>query len=91
MNRLIKDPVAILDYGRDFSEWLEENGDTINGHSVSVSPSGLTIDSTSHSATAVIAWVSGGTVGAEYTLDFQITTTGGRKDSRQLVILVQDR
>lgn len=91
MNRFLKDPVAVLDYGCDFEEWLAEDGDTIAAHSVSVSPSGLTIDSSNHTDTKAIAWVSGGTLGSDYVLDFHITTASGREDSRQIEILVRDR
>ena len=80
-----KDPSGDLDYTVDWSLWLA--GDTISTATVTV-PTGLTLGTVSHTATAVTAWISGGTVGSSYTVEFEIVTTGGRTDSRSVTLSV---
>lgn len=86
----IKDPQALLDYQFDWSDWLSPDGDTIVSHVVTVS-SGITLENSTRSSTAVIAWISGGTIGDEYEVDCLITTNAGRQDSRKMTIAIQDR
>jgi hypothetical protein len=93
-----KDPAAKLDYLFDWapktndvglSDWLEE-GETISTYEVTV-PTGLTL--VSHAKiknnTAIVAWVSGGTLGNTYDLTCKITTTpNGRIDLRTIHIKI---
>ena len=83
-----KDPQAVLDYGFDWTAWL--NGDTIVA-SVWAVEGGITLDSESETATATIIWLSGGTAGVKYECTNTITTTAGRVDERTLYVRVQDR
>jgi hypothetical protein len=70
----IKDPVAILDYEVDWSQWL--SGDIIVA-SQWTAP-GLIIQATSFSNSATVVWLSGGNANQRYKVTNQITTSGGR-------------
>lgn len=85
----IKDPDAVLDYTVDWSDWLEA-GDAI-ATSAAVADTGITVTSVLDTDTAVTAWISGGTVGTNYTVRFRITTTGSRTDDRTITLLVRQR
>lgn len=82
-----KDPAAVLEYGLDWSAWL--NGDAILSHAVTAS--GVTVDSSDAADGVVTAWLSGGTAGTQAQITFSITTTGGRTDERTLLLRVRDR
>lgn len=89
-NRFIKDPQAVLDYQWDWSAWLGD-GETIASHQVIV-PTGLTLDSSAATDSAVTAWLSGGEViGRSYAVSCRITTTAGRTDARSIYINIQER
>lgn len=83
-----KDPNASLDYQWNWTDWLET--DTISSHSVIV-PSPLVLVSSSHTATAVTAWISGGVVGRTYTVICRITTASGRVDDRSITLEIRER
>ena len=98
--RFTKDPQAVLDYKFDWkaltndtgsSDWLATS-ETISSKTVTAS-SGITVDSSSitDTNTSVTVWLSGGTVGVEYTVTCQIVTSAGRTDERTITIRVQDR
>lgn len=86
-----KDPDAVLDYKFDWSTWLP-TGDTIATATVTAS-TGLTVDSSSitDSGASVTAWLSGGTVGAIYTLTCRIVTDQGRTEDRAISIRIEQR
>ena len=84
----IKDPDAILDYDFDWSAWLA-NAETISSHTATVT--GATKDSSSNSTTAVVVWVSAGTVGTEATVACKIVTSAGRTDERTITLRIQNR
>ena len=97
---LEKDPEAVLDYPLDLAaatngtgaeDWLE-SGETVSAHTVTV-PSGLTLDSSNvtNSGTTIVAWISGGTAGSSYDVNYEWTTTGGRTDQRTRTIDVIQR
>jgi len=88
-HRFVKDPDATLDYGFDWSRWLE--GDTIQLASVSVSPSGLTITRVDFSTTGVVVWLSGGAPGSTYLVTCRIETASGRVDERSMRLFVAHR
>ena len=71
-----KDPDEVLDYELDWSDRLTD-GDEISSASW-LTPDGITVDSSSHTATVVTIWLSGGTTGETYTLTSRVVTTGGR-------------
>jgi hypothetical protein len=83
-----KDPDAVLDYAGNWAAWLK--GDTILTSTWDV-PSGITKDSDSHTSTATLIWLSGGTVGQTYLLRNRITTAAGRVDDRTIAIKIKER
>lgn len=91
-----KDPDAVLDYGRDWSEWLGE-GETITAHTVSLTdvegePStAVTIDSDAHTDTTTTAWISGGTAGETVLVVFHVVTSAGREDDRSVRLNIVER
>lgn len=88
-NMFIKDPNATLDFGFDWSEWLE-SGETISSYVLYVG-SGLTKVSDVNTSGSVIVWLSSGSAGNRYTVACQITTTSGRIDERTIKIDVKNR
>jgi hypothetical protein len=84
----IKEPDAFLDYGFDWSQWLED------GEAVVVStwvvPEGLTVEAEEFTGTITTVWLSGGTVGANYRLVNHIETAT-RTDERSMQIRVRER
>lgn len=87
---ILKDPQAVLDYRVEWTTWLSDVSDTISTGTVTAT-TGITVDSYNVNGTQLIGWLSGGTAGSEYTITYQITTTGGRTDQRELVVRVQNR
>jgi len=85
----IKDPDAVLDYQWDWATWLP-TGDTIASATVT-SDIGLTVDSDSNTATAVTAWLSGGTVGESYDVTCRVVTADGRTDDRTITLLIRQQ
>lgn len=84
-----KQPVEVKDYDIDYSEWLSP-GDTVQSAVVVVAPTGLVIDSTFTSDTAVKVWLSGGTTGTQYKLTVTTTTADGRVKEDEFKIRVKD-
>jgi len=87
----VKDPAAVLDYGIDWSDWLDE-GETIVGlPSVLAEPVGLIITAVEH-AENVVSWrVGGGQLGQSYIISCRINTSIGRIDERSMRLPVGDR
>ena len=84
----VKDPDAVLDYSFSWVDWLAE-GETIVAFEVT--PAGVTLDSASHDAGVVTAWVSGGTLRTPASLTCRITTSQGRVDDRTITLRVRER
>jgi hypothetical protein len=84
-----KDPDANLDYGFDWSDWLE-TGEALNA-SVWDVPAGLVEGAKQLGTSATKVWLSGGTAGATYTVSNQVTTDAGRIDERSFSIVVEER
>jgi hypothetical protein len=84
----IQDPDAVLDYQFDWADWL--GADTIASHTVTAA-TGLTVDSSTATSTAVRVWLSGGSVGASYAVTCHVVTAAGREDDRTVTITVQER
>jgi len=84
-----KDPYAVLDYTLDWTNWMPD-GDTITSVAVTAD-SGITINSTSNTNYIVTAYISGGTAGTIYNVEYRITTTNGLRDSRNFRIKVLER
>lgn len=85
----VKDPQAVLDFNWDWSAWLGEN-ETISSMAVS-SDAGLSISQTSSTNDVVTAWLSGGTLGAYYSVACEIMTSAGRTDVRRISVAIRQR
>lgn len=83
MTTFIKDPDARLDYGVDWTAWL--NGDTITASEWIVA-AGLTADTPADDGEIATIWLSGGTAGTDYEATSRITTAAGRIDDRTITI-----
>lgn len=84
----IQDDDAVLDYEFDWAAWL--GTDTIASHTVTAA-TGLTVESSTATTTAVTAWLSGGSVGTSYAVTCHIVTAAGREDDRTVTVTVQER
>lgn len=89
MSIYVKDKDAVLDYKWDWAKWLAAS-ETITTSTVTV-PVGITKDSSTNTTTTATVWLSGGTVGQEYTVTDRIVTNQGRTDDRSITILVKER
>ena len=85
LDTFTKDPQAVLDYTQDWTKWLA--GDTIASATASIgTQTSIAVDSTTHTASTVTAWVSGGVVGARYYVTVTVVTVGRRTDERSFYI-----
>lgn len=84
------DPQAKLDFGHDWTVWLTP-GDVIADSTWSITPTGPTLDNSTHGNTSTTIWVSGGTIGVSYLLVNHITTAQGRQDDRSVTLRCQQR
>lgn len=89
-----KDPDAVLDYTIDFLKWLAP-GDAIASAIVLVT-GGLVVDSIVFTGTAVVAWLSGGTLtvdGGYASATYRVTTINNpeRVDDRTVYFNVKPR
>lgn len=91
MADFIKDPNAVLDYGFDWSDWLQ-SGETITS-STWINPDSITVNSSSNLPESTVIWVSGGTAGKTYRLTNRVVTNNSpaRTEDRTLTIEVQER
>ena len=90
-----KDPYAVLDYTLDFTNWMP-TGDTIStitvtAETISGDSAPLTIDSSTNNDYLATAYISGGTSGNIYNVEYKIDTTNGLKDSRNIRIKILER
>lgn len=85
-----KDPDEVLDYQWDFADDLAA-GESLAAHDVTVT--GVTLDDSMIDGTAVRAWVSGGTAGANAEITFQATTdnTPARIFERTALLRIRER
>jgi hypothetical protein len=87
-----KDPVEILDYFFDWSDFLGPL-DTIatSTWAVSGTDAVLTVGSQTYNASLVTAWAASGTLGVSYDVSNTITTLQGRTAKRTARIVVLSR
>jgi hypothetical protein len=81
----------VLDYGIDWSAWLGD--DTITASAWDV-PAGLAVVGSAEGLTdgkTTLVWLSGGQLGADYTITNRVTTAAGRVDERSIKVHVRDR
>lgn len=84
-----KDPDETLDYGWDWSEYLPRD-DEIQV-SVWEVPDGLTKEADGFSAKTTTVWLSGGTLGEEYTVTNRVTTKHGRQADRSFTLKIRSK
>ena len=89
-NVFVKDPNALLDYGFDWSQWLDE-GEVINSYTITTGCGITKASDISTTSGSVIVWLSEGTAGNRYSVACRITTSSGRIDERTIKIDVRDR
>lgn len=94
-----KDPQAVLDYefawGKEHGgqpPWLQP-GEYIQSETITISPSGLTLESSdiTNGGQSVTVWLSQGTAATTYTVRCRIVTTESRTDVRSMTVDVQNR
>lgn len=85
----LKDPDDVLDYSFDWSDWLTTN--ELISSFVAIATPGITIDSTSNTATVTTTWLSGGVAGSPYTITHRIVTNQNRTVDRSMTIRVTSR
>ena len=89
MKSYVKDPQGLVDYVFDWSLWLGAT-DTIT-LSTWVVEITLVKETESNTPTTTTIFISGGTVGKDHTLTNSITTLGGRKTDRTIIIRIRDK
>jgi hypothetical protein len=85
-----KDIFDVLPYSYDFTPWVQA-GDVITHSVVIASPVGLTLSAPIIQGGFVTTIVSGGTLGVDYELSFEITTLHGWSVKRSGTVSVVDR
>jgi hypothetical protein len=85
----LKDPDATLDFGVDYSDWLDD-GDAIDASTWTVQ-TGLTVGDDEIGDGFTVVWLSGGTAGESYLVTNHIETTEGRIDDRSFTVLCEQR
>ena len=83
-----KDPDEVLDYSLDWAPRLID--DTIST-SLFIIPDGIVADSSSNSPTETIVWLSGGTLGATYTITNRVVTAQGRTMDQTVRLRIRAR
>lgn len=95
-----KDPNAILDFKFDWkaetnmsgdSDWLDDS-ETIVDFTIT-EEAGIKADSSvlSDNDTSVMVWLSGGLVGATYSVACEVVTNAGRTDKRTVSVHIEER
>jgi hypothetical protein len=94
LGRFTKTPVERKRYTIDYSDWLD-TGETVLTVTFGVTPvttNPLVVDAylIATPATSVAYFVNDGIAGTTYTLDVQITTSGGQTKEDQVLYSVRD-
>jgi len=84
-----KQPVEVLDYDIDCSEWLVSD-DALASATAVADAAGLTVDSVLISSPRIKVWISGGTNGLTYKVTVTITTEDGRVKQVEFRVRVRD-
>lgn len=84
-----KASTAKLDFVFNWTSWLSSS-ETLSTYALTVQ-SGLTLSSESFSSVIVTAWLSGGTIGMEYSVDCKIVTSSSRTDERSMRIIIPEK
>lgn len=89
-----KTPVERKRYSLDYTDWLD-TGETLSTSTFTVSPTTgatpLIVDASSFDATSkqLLFFVNYGIDGVTYTIDVQVTTSGGQTKEDQITFLVR--
>ena len=87
----VKDPDSKVDYGFDWTNWL----DTANTETISVTTwvleTGLTYVSDTLTGNITTVMISGGDVGFKYIITNRITTSAGRIEDRSMYIQMKEK
>jgi hypothetical protein len=90
-----KDPYAVLDYSLDWHNWMPSGEHistvSVTAETISGDAAPLTIDSTTNTNYIATAYISGGTAGNIYNVEFRIVTDNSKQDSRNFRIKVVER
>ena len=78
----------VLDYGLDCRSWLAGTRDTIAAYSLAIDPTDIQVPLVVGFGGVLIAWLSGGTPGTNYTASWTITLRGGQRVVAPIAILV---
>lgn len=89
LGSFIKQPVEVIDYDIDYSQWLTV-GDNVESCVVTVDTAGLDIDATFINDPRVKIWVSGGVNGVTYKVTATTTTADGRVKQDEFRVKVKD-
>lgn len=82
------DPDSTVDYEVDWSAELTAMGDDTIVSAEWVVPTGITLTDESNTTTTHTIWLTGGTLGASYTVTSRITTAGGRIEDQSITLSV---
>jgi hypothetical protein len=86
---LTKDPNAMLDYGFDWTAYL--NSQKTISNSTWIVPSGLTNNSTAVNGNVTTIVLSGGVLTKQYLIRNQVTFSDGTIDERSFVLWIQQK
>ncbi len=89
MSTYVKDPDATLDYGINWTPWLD--GDTITTSQWFIDTGVTQVGSDTFDDTSTKVFIGGGTPGEKYELVNRITTAGQRTDERTIFVRIRQR
>ena len=94
LGKFTKTSVERKRYALEYADWLDTT-ETVSSVTFAVTPVDavpLVVDasSISSSGTEVVFFINYGTTGTTYTLDIQITTSGGQIKEDQILFVVKD-
>lgn len=87
--KFTKQPVEVIDYDFDFSEYLRSVNDVAVSHTAAVT-TGLTVETSSLNKGVVKVFVSGGTDGETHKVTATVTTQGGRVKQADIQLKVKE-
>jgi hypothetical protein len=89
LGNFTKQPVDVLDYDIDYSDWLT-TGDNVESVTVVAEPTGLTVDNKFVNDPRVKIYLSGGSDGATYKITVTTTTADGRVKQDEFKLKVKE-
>lgn len=80
-------PTDNLDYSLSFAAWIDAD-DAVTTATVTATPPGLTLTTPVVADNVVTVWVTGGTAGQLYEINYDVTTQAGRVLTRSVSLPV---